>query len=417
MRLGAIADDVTGGTDLASVLRRSGARVVQTLGLPRLAPPPADAVVVSLKTRTVPAGEAQSASAAAGAFLMESGAAQLYFKYCSTFDSTDAGNIGPVIETLLEKLDVPFTIACPAYPTYERTVYLGHLFVGDRLISDSSMRHHPLTPMTDPNLVQVLTRQCEKPIGLVPLGDVEAGVAATRARFDALEATGHRVAIVDAIFDRHLDVIGSAAEHLRLVTGGAALGGALIRATQGARPRGVPLQAFPSVTPPVAVLSGSCSAATLVQVERLAKVIPAHAVDPMELAENPSALDDLVAWARHHARRERSLLLFSSAAPDAVQKAQVRLGRADAAVLIETAFQRLAIALADCGVRTFVVAGGETSGAILTALDIRMFGFGEEVDPGVPWTFSLDPEGYALALKSGNFGTPDFFLKALEVAA
>jgi 3-dehydrotetronate 4-kinase len=417
MELGVIADDVTGGTDLASVLRRVGANVLQTFGIPRAALPPVDAVVVSLKTRTVPADQAREAAAAAGDFLLAAGARRLYFKYCSTFDSTDAGNIGPVMERLLVQVQDTFTIACPAYPIYERTVYQGHLFVGDRLISDSSMRHHPLTPMTDPNLVQVLSRQCALPVGLVPLADVEAGVAATRARFEALHAAGRGVAIVDAVFDRHLDTIGKAAQHLRLVTGGAGLAGSLLQAGRSAARRETAGAFVPPARSPVAVLSGSCSAATLAQLQRLDGAVPTHRIDPLWLAGRESALDALVEWAVGEARARRSLLVYSSADPETVRIAQAELGRLKAAAAIENAFRRLATALSDAGVRTFVVAGGETAGAVLEALDIRMIGFGDEVAPGVPWTFSLDPEGYALVLKSGNFGSPDFFLEALRAAA
>lgn len=221
MRLGAIADDLTGASDLASVIRREGWTVLQTIGVPRTALPPADAVVVSLKTRTIPAADAVAASRSAAAFLRDAGADQLYFKYCSTFDSTDEGNIGPVMEALLADVGDGFTIACPAYPAQQRTVYQGHLFVGRDLLSDSPMRDHPLTPMTDANLVRVLGRQCRRPIGLVPLADVEDGAVATAQRFRSLRGDGYAAAIVDSLHDRHLDVVGEACRPLPLVTGGA----------------------------------------------------------------------------------------------------------------------------------------------------------------------------------------------------
>jgi uncharacterized protein YgbK (DUF1537 family) len=416
MFLGAIADDVTGGTDLASVLRRAGLRVVQTLGLPPAILPPADAVVVSLKTRTAPVAEATAAAAAAAALLLDAAAAQLYFKYCSTFDSTDEGNIGPVIETLLDRLAVPFTVACPAYPALDRTVYQGHLFVGDRLLSDSPMRHHPLTPMTDSNLVGVLQRQCRGSVGLVPLADVEAGVAATEARFAALVAAGYRVAIADAILDRHLQTLAAACAPLRLVTGGAALAGGLALTNTNNVAREGASRPAPHVTAPVAVLSGSCSAATLAQVQRLAGEVPARALDPVRLAEDARELPRLIDWASDQARRGLSFLLYSTARSDTVEAAQARLGRVQAAALLEGAFRQLATALGASGVRTFVVAGGETSGAVLQGLGIRLLGFGDEIDPGVPWSYSLDPEGFMLALKSGNFGSPDFFAKAIGTA-
>lgn len=415
MHLGAIADDVTGGTDLASVLRRAGLTVVQSFGLPRSALPSADAVVISLKTRMAEVNTAAGQAAAAADVFSGLGATRLYFKYCSTFDSTDAGNIGPVIEVLLAKAHAPFTIACPAYPALGRTSYLGHLFVGDRLLSESSMRHHPLTPMADADLVRVLGRQTRLPVGLVPLADVERGEAAVRHRMDALASTGCRVALVDAVFDTHVDTIAAACADLPLVTGGAALGGALGKRI-GMHQRLVQRRGavVPIREPPV-VLSGSCSTATREQVRRLAEHVPSRAVEPLRLAEHPAELTNLIDWAREQSRRG-SVLLFSTDRPESVHAVQTQLGREKAAALLDHAFGQIASALAANGARTFVVAGGETAGAVLESLDVAMIEFGDDVAPGVPWTYSIDPEGFTFALKSGNFGGPDFFLKALEEA-
>ena len=412
MQLGVIADDVTGATDLASVLRRDGLSVVQTFGVPSAAAPPVDVVVVSLKTRTSPVNDAVRAATAASTYLTTGGAAQIYFKYCSTFDSTDRGNIGPIIASLLDALPASFTVACPAYPSLARTIYQGHLFVGAQLLSESSMRDHPLTPMTDANLVRVLGRQSPFPVGLVPLEIVDAGATAMQERFAVLERDGHRVAIVDAVLDRHVDAIGCACRDFPLVTGGAALGGALARAAITAR---TPAGAAPRMqSGPAVVLSGSGSAATLAQVRRLAADVHHRSIDPLALARDGAVLPELVQWAVEHARRG-PVLLYSTAPPETVRNAQRELGRREAAALLEHAFGALAAALAQDGVRTFIVAGGETSGAVLESLGIRMIGFGEEIDPGVPWTHSLDPEGFDLALKSGNFGSPEFFIKALHM--
>jgi uncharacterized protein YgbK (DUF1537 family) len=413
MFLGAIADDVTGGTDLASVLRRGGLTVVQTLDTLAI-PAGADAVVVSQKIRTAPAGLARSGAAAAAEALRSAGAERIYFKYCSTFDSRDAGNIGPVIDELLARLHETFTIACPAYPVLARTVYAGHLFVGHQLLSESSMRHHPLTPMTDANLVRVLGRQTSSRVGLVDLATVEAGPRAVAGRFAELAGAGCAVAIVDALFDRHLDAIAEASAGFRLITGGAALGGALARVhhrARGPRENEGPLP----IRPPIAMLSGSCSAATLSQIEQVAGVIPTREIDPMKIADNPAELAGLTEWACDRIAAG-SVLLYSSGGPGKVQAVQQRLGHAAAAALVEKTFGSLAVALAGRGVRTFVVAGGETSGAVLEALQIRMLAFGDELDPGVPWTSSLEPEGFVFALKSGNFGSRNFFAKALERA-
>jgi 3-dehydrotetronate 4-kinase len=411
MYLGAIADDVTGGTDLASVLRREGATVIQTFEIPSSPVPDVDAIVVSLKTRTAPVDVAIERSTAASVFLEQAGARQLYFKYCSTFDSTDAGNIGPVIDLLLDRTGAEFTVVCPAYPALRRTTYLGYLFVGDQPLSESSMRHHPLTPMGDANLVRVLARQTRSQVGSIPLATVEIGAAAVSTMCASLAEAGCRMGVVDAVFDRHIRTVAEACADSRLVTGGAALGGAL----GGLRSRGRRQQIEQPLKPPIAVLSGSCSSATVAQVRRLRERVPSRALNPVALVEQPGELESLTSWACAQAARGH-LLIYSTDAIAEVEKAQTALGRASASTLIESAFRHLSTALAACGVRTFVVAGGETSGAVLQALGVRMLRFGDEIDPGVPWTYSLDPEGFTLALKSGNFGGRDFFIKALEQA-
>ncbi len=415
MSLGAIADDVTGGTDLASVLRRAGLTVVQTLGLPSAVLPAADAVVVSLKTRMAsPAVAVEQAVAAAGV-LAGAGASPLYFKYCSTFDSTDAGNIGPVMDGLLEALGTPLTVACPAYPALGRTVYQGHLFVGSRLLSESSMRHHPLTPMTDADLVSVLGRQTRHPVALVPLADVERGAPFVRARLDALAEAGCRIAIVDAIFDVHVETVAAACADLPLVTGGAALGGALGRRRRLERRNAIPYPSPPARGGRI-VLSGSCSDATREQVRRLAARVPSRALDPLRLLDDAGELGRVIDWGLAQARRG-TVLIYSTDQPGMVSAVQARIGRAQAAALLEEAFGRIAAALALAGARTFVVAGGETAGAVLESLGVRTLAFDDDLEPGVPWARSLDPEGFTFALKSGNFGSRDFLLKAVSEAS
>lgn len=416
MLFGAIADDVTGATDLASVLLGSGCRVVLTLGIPDRPPPPVDAIVVATKLRMEEAVAARAIAAEAVDFLERAGASQYYFKYCSTFDSTDAGNIGPVTDFLLDRLGQHFTIACPAYPALARTTYQGHLFVGDRLLSKSSMRDHPLTPMRDPDIVRVLARQTPSPVALAPLAAVEAGPAALAAHFRDLQASGIRMAVVDAIGDRHIETIAAACRDMPLVTGGAALGGAL-----GAERLGRSSEARTMESPngagagPTAMLSGSCSAATQAQIAAAADHIPSLLLDPVALARDPGALADAAAWAVHQASRG-DFLVYSTADPQIVADIQSWLGRDAAAASLERAFAGIARALAAAGVRRFVVAGGETSGAVTNALGIRMMTFGPDLAPGVPWVYTLEPEGYTLALKSGNFGQPDFFLRARGTA-
>jgi uncharacterized protein YgbK (DUF1537 family) len=414
MHFAAIADDITGATDLASVCRKAGLNTVQTVGIPETSLPRADVVVMSLKIRTAPAAEAVSAAQRAADLLRAAGAEHFYFKYCSTFDSTDRGNIGPVMHGLQQKLGAPFTIACPAYPGQRRTVYRGHLFVGDVLLSDSSMRHHPLTPMTDANLVRVLGRQYPGRVGLVPFEDVDAGVKTTSATLNGLEVAGYRAAVVDALTDRHVATIAESASGLMLATGGAALGGALAACYPRGTDAGTGFSGPTASDGTVAVLSGSCSAATLAQLDNIPHDVPRRRVDPAALAEDPHALSTLLEWARDQARISPHFVLYSSADAADVARVQARLGRSEAAFVIEDAFQQLARVVADAGVRVFVVAGGETSGAVLQALGIRSLEFGRELAPGVPWTRSLDPAGYCLALKSGNFGGTDFFVRALQ---
>lgn len=410
MTLGVIADDVTGATDIASVMLRTGASVVQTLGVPDSTPPAADAIVVSTKTRMAPVPEALATVTQAHAFLTQQGAESLFFKYCSTFDSTPQGNIGPIADHLLDATGAQIAIACPSYPTMRRTVYQGHLFVGGELISDSPMRDHPLTPMRDPDLVRVLAEQSRSQIGLVDLACVEAGPTAIAARLEELAGEGKRLAITDAIFDAHVAAIGKAVLSTPLVTGGAALGGAISALRPKSGGSGAP---FGKPGGPVALLSGSCSAMTQRQVAYIADKLPSRTLDPLALAGHPAALQDAIDWACEQAR-SGNFLVSSTADPASTAKAQAALGREAAASALEDAFAQIASALADAGLRNFVVAGGETSGAVSSALGVSMMTFGAEIAPGVPLTYTLAPEGFLLALKSGNFGDEQFFARAME---
>lgn len=404
MRLGCIADDLTGATDLGVTLAREGLSVVQVNGVPEagLAVPAADAVVVALKSRTNPPAEAVEGSLQALAWLRRAMAGHIYFKVCSTFDSTPRGNIGPVADALLAGLGADFAPATPAYPRNQRTVYLGNLFVGGVPLAESGMREHPLTPMTDSNLVRVLGAQTRGRVGLVDFSAVEAGAAAVRARCAALRAQGCRYAILDAIRDEHLIAAGEACAAMPLAVGGAGLAMGIARAlAQGARKStGI---ALPRVEGAAAILSGSCSEATLAQVEAARATIPSLRLDPARL-DVAAAL----AWAKPKLGKG-PVLIYTSAPP-----AERAAGRAEE---IEQAFRELARGLAAAGVRRFVIAGGETAGAVTEALGVRALAIGPEIAPGVPWTAALGGEPMLLALKSGNFGAPDFFAKAFEVLA
>jgi uncharacterized protein YgbK (DUF1537 family) len=420
--LGAIADDFTGATDLANTLVRGGMRCVQTIGVPEgPLDVEADAVVVALKSRTITAADAVAQSLQALRWLQAQGVEQVYFKYCSTFDSTAQGNIGPVTDALLDALhgkEQGFTIACPAFPTNQRTVFKGHLFVGDVLLSDSGMRNHPLTPMTDANLVRVLQAQARRKVGLVAHETVARGPAAIRERFDALRAQGIGVAVLDAISDADLMQIGAALDGMKLVTAGSGIAmglpqnwvarGAL--AAQGRAP------SLPAVSGRTAVVSGSCSVATNAQVRHFREQgRPALRIDPVALAAGDDAVTQALAWCDAQ-RGDGPLLVYATAEPAAVQRVQAELGATRAGELVERAFARIATGLVERGVRRLVVAGGETSGAVVQALGVTQLAIGAQIDPGVPWTAARSPAAHNdwlhLALKSGNFGSTDFFTKA-----
>ncbi|HET6182366.1 MAG TPA: 3-oxo-tetronate kinase [Acetobacteraceae bacterium] len=415
MLLGAIADDFTGATDLASMLVRNGMRTVQLIGVPRDGekPPDADAVVVALKSRTAPVRQAVEESLAALSWLRAAGVRQVFFKYCSTFDSTDQGNIGPVGDALIAALGCGFALACPAFPANARTVYQGHLFVGSALLNESGMEHHPLTPMTDPDLVRVLGRQSTGAVGLVPFTIVEQGAPAIRQTMTALKEQGHRWAIIDAVKDEHLRAIGEAAEGHALVTGGS---GVAMGLPDNFRRAGllatVDAGALPTVAGAAAVIAGSCSRATLGQVAAAREHVPVLALDPLATPDAAALSESALAWSNGKLGAQ-PVVIAASAPPDQVEAVQRKLGRDQASALIEETLARVADGLVLRGVRRLVVAGGESSGAVVQRLGVRRLRIGAEIDPGVPWTLADGDRGpLLLALKSGNFGARDFFLKA-----
>lgn len=416
--LGCIADDFTGGTDLAGMLVKAGMRTVQMIGVPREpVGDDVDAVVIALKSRTNPVEDAIAESLAALHWLQQAGCKQFYFKYCSTFDSTPRGNIGPVAEALMAALGTNFTIACPAFPVNGRTIYKGHLFVGDILLSDSGMRHHPLTPMTDANLVKVLQAQIKGKAGLVDYGVVRQGADAVKARFEQLKADGCTFAVPDAITNDDLLAIGAACADLPLVTAGSgiALGLPQNFRKAGLLPEHQVADALPKTGGLRAVIAGSCSLATQGQVAAMREKHPAFNIDPFELAHGKDVAGEALAWAKGRIDKE-PVLFYATATPEAVKAVQAQLGTEKAGSLVEDALAAIAKGLVTLGVGQLIVAGGETSGAVVKALGVTGLRIGPEIDPGVPWTTGITQDAaqrpLALALKSGNFGTPDFFLKA-----
>ncbi|VTU38973.1 hypothetical protein H6CHR_05355 [Variovorax sp. PBL-H6] len=414
--LGCIADDFTGATDLANNLVRAGMRVVQAIGVPS-APLAADvdAVVVALKSRTIAPAEAVAQSLAAMQWLQAEGARQIYFKYCSTFDSTPAGNIGPVTEALMEALGCDFTIATPAFPDNKRTVFKGYLFAGEVLLNESGMQNHPLTPMTDPNLVRVLQAQTRRKVGLIDHAVVARGPDAIRERVGALRAEGVGIAIVDAVSNEDLLRLGPALADMPLVTAGSGVAIGLPGNF------GIAPSAKAGVLPPAgglrAVVSGSCSVATNRQVRHFIESgRPALAIDPLRIAEGVDVVAEALAWAAPLIE-DGPVLVYSTAESAAVQSVQGRLGVDEAGAMVERTLAAVARGLVAQGVRQLVVAGGETSGACVQALGIGQLQIGAQIDPGVPWCHAQVEGGAGLhiALKSGNFGTDDFFTKAFTL--
>ena len=412
--LGCIADDFTGATDLANTLVKNGIRATQLIGVPKKNAEvgDAEAVVVALKSRTAPAAEAVSESLAALRWLQENGARQIFFKYCSTFDSTPAGNIGPVADALMEALNTKFAIVCPAFPEAGRTIYLGHLFVGAQLLSDSSMRNHPLTPMTDSSLVRLMGAQSKGQVGVVPYSAVDEGVSATMASMQTLIDAGMSYGVVDALFDRHLMTIGAAISSHALITGGSGVALGLPENFRRAGLLGAAVApSLPQASGRAIVLAGSCSSATLGQIAHASKLWPNQKLDPDRIAAGEDVAGEVARWALRQPEKA-PVLIYGSAPPDEVKAVQARYGREKAGAMMEDTLGAIAVKLVAGGARRIVVAGGETAGAVVSNLGIEGLKIGREIDPGVPWTESLSEPRLALALKSGNFGGVDFFSKA-----
>jgi uncharacterized protein YgbK (DUF1537 family) len=408
MLLGCIADDFTGASDLANTLTRAGMRTVQAIGVPDgESAIDADAVVVALKSRSIEPQQAVAQSLAAFDWLRARGAEQFLFKICSTFDSTARGNIGPVAEALRARLAAGCVAVCPAFPANGRTVYRGHLFVGDRLLNESGMERHPLTPMTDANLVRVLQAQCRARVALIGHEVVRAGSDAIAARLAELTREGAGFAIVDAIGDADLFALGAALADAELAVGGSGIALGLpenFRRRGALRPQA---RGFAPARGRAVVLAGSCSIATRAQVAAYAG--PRLQADLQRLVGEPTYVDEVARWCLAQAGTP---LVATTATPDEVAAATAAHGPAVAGA-IEQFFGRLAAALFARGARRFVVAGGETSGAVVAALGTKLLAVGDEIDPGVPVLCAAEPAPLALALKSGNFGAVDFFARAL----
>lgn len=410
VRLGVIADDFTGATDIAGFLVANGLRTVQLTGVPAegtTVPKDADAVVISLKSRSIPAQEAVSVSLAALRFLQAQGAERFYFKYCSTFDSTPAGNIGPVTDALLGALGEDFTVICPSLPVNGRTTYRGYLFVEDVPLHESGMSNHPITPMTDSNVMRLMDAQAQGSTGNVQAAVIAQGPAAVREALTALRTEGYRYAVLDTITEANLDVLGQAVADYPLVTGGSGLGAGLARALSGAT--GAHTTAWQERDGRTVVLSGSSSVMTNQQVAAYREAASSLAVNVDQLVAVPEDYrQQILQWVLDQPTDGPAPLVSATASPEEVSRLQEAHGAHEVSEAIEGMFGWLASALADRGVRRFIVAGGETSGAVTTALGVTGFEVGPQIAPGVPWVRSISSD-INLALKSGNFGDVDFF--------
>ena len=415
--LGAIADDIAGATDLCDTLVGQGMRTVQEIGVPdkKLVPRDADAVVIALNTRTGPAKRAIKQSLAALRWLQARGAKQIFFKYRPTFDSTNRGNIGPVADALLDAMGEDFTIVCPAFPTAGRTLFQGHLFVGNLLLSESFMRTHPATPMKQSNLIKVMSRQTKHKVDLVPHEVITVGPEAIRNRLQRLRQAGNRYAIMDAVTDRNLVDIGIACRDMKLVTGGS---GAALALPKNFRRAGLlgPDSGADILSKPVghaAVVAGSCSEATLAQIAHMKKIFPAFFVDGMKLGGQRDIAKEALAWAKPKLE-DGPVLIYSSADAATVKKVQRKQGAAKSGILIEACLAKISTGLVKAGVDQLIIAGGMTSAGTIKALKIRSLRIGHQIDAGVPWTMTLGEQPIHLALKAGNFGDADFFTRAFQ---
>lgn len=414
--LGCIADDFTGATDLAGLLARSGVRVSLRIGVP--SEPPADPAafeVIALKSRTAPVAEAVAETRKALQWLRAAGAQRFFWKYCSTFDSTAEGNIGPVAEALMAELGTDQTIYCPAFPENGRSIFMGNLFVGQQPLAESPMKDHPLTPMRDSNLMRLLTPQVTKAVGLADRLAVAQGAAALRDKLAAMKADGVAHVVVDAVANEDLAVIAEACRDMPLMTGGSAVAMPLpaLYLADGTLSADAPKAEAPKLGAGTIVLSGSCSAMTNKQVaDYTSRGVPAFQLDPLSLAENgpQKALD----WLAQQ-DLDKAPLIYATANPESVRAAQEKLGVAGAGEIVEATLSACAVAARDRGARRVIVAGGETSGAVTKALGVSQLDIGTEIAPGVPWTYCQSGgQQIALTLKSGNFGSETFFTDAQE---
>lgn len=404
--LGVIADDFTGASDIASFLTENGLRTVQMNGVPEKPLQSAvDAIVISLKSRSNPVDEAIEQSLQALNWLQTNGVDQFYFKYCSTFDSTAKGNIGPVTDALLDALNDDFTVVTPALPINGRTIFNGYLFVGNTLLNESGMQNHPITPMKDANLVRLMDAQSKGKTALVTSAEVFNGAETVKARFAELKRQGYRYAVVDAVDNSQLAVLAEAVADFKLVTGGSGLGAYMAARISGNKKGS---DAFTPNKGKTVVLSGSCSVMTNKQVNAYQEKAPAIQLDVEQAVNNPNYAEELYQWVLSHLNEPLAPMVYATVPPEVLKEIQAKFGAEKASHTIENTFAKLAEKLKAAGVTNFITAGGETSSIVVQQLGFSGFHIGKQIAPGVPWLKAVEEPIY-LALKSGNFGKEDFF--------
>jgi uncharacterized protein YgbK (DUF1537 family) len=413
MRLGVIADDFTGATDIASFLVQNGMPTIQFNGVPeRHDALSAQAIVISLKSRSCPAQQAVDQSLAALAWLQQQGCDRFYFKYCSTFDSTEHGNIGPVTDALLAALGETQTVISPSLPVNGRTVYQGYLFVADQLLSESGMRHHPVTPMTDSNLVRLMTRQAKGQAAVINAAQLDKGADAVRAQLNELNVQGINYVVLDALHEQHLLTQGEALKETRLVTGGSGLAIGIARAWATQQQNSDAEQAGRPQGDRAVVISGSCSQMTNRQVQAYRQQAPSHEVVVERCLDNAEGYArELCDWVEANHHSALAPLLFATADAQQLQAIQQQYGAARSSEAVEQLFASVTRELKARGWQRFIVAGGETSGVVAQSLGVTAFHIGPMISPGVPWVRDIH-QPLSLALKSGNFGDEQFFARA-----
>ncbi|HCE1504850.1 TPA: four-carbon acid sugar kinase family protein [Vibrio parahaemolyticus] len=413
MRIGVIADDFTGGTDIASFLVKGGLNTVQLSGVPQIPiETDADAIVISLKSRSCAPSEAIEQSLNALTYLQQNDCTQIYFKYCSTFDSTEIGNIGPVTDALMAALKTKFTVVCPSLPLNGRCVFNGNLYVNGVLLNESGMRDHPITPMCDSNLVRLMDVQASGTTALINYQTVEQGCDAILTAYAVAQQEGYKYAVVDAFNEQQLSLIAQSLVDMPLITGGSGLA-YHIAALASQHKKQDSMMKVPNKVPSV-VLSGSCSQMTNLQVGAYQDKAPAYAIEAERCLTDDRYAQQVSEWVMGQQGLEYAPMVYATANVEKMKQIQQQYGAEKASAAVEDFFAQLTEILSERGIRNFIVAGGETSGVVTQHLSLDALNIGKEIAPGVPWVFSLDGH-FALALKSGNFGSEQFFSQAQEM--